>query len=82
MQNIWYCTKFVTHAPLTFLKGVPPPAPATSMVETLEKESLASPGLLMRACDPLEPARISVLPEGAGSAVAGARVAMGRPGEI
>ena len=48
----------------------------------VQKQSVKPPGLPLRTCDPLQPARISVLPEGAGSAVAGARVAMGRPGEI
>ena len=48
----------------------------------MEKQSPASPGLPRRTCDPLQPARISVLPEGAGGAVAAARVAIERSGEI
>ena len=48
----------------------------------VQKVLVAPPGLPLRACDPLQPARTSVLPEGAGVAVPGARVAMGRPGEI
>ncbi len=48
----------------------------------VQKVLLGSPGLPLRACNPLQPARISVLPGEAGSAVAGAKVAMERPGEI
>ena len=48
----------------------------------VQKAIVGPPGLPRRTCDPLQPARISVLPEGAGGAVAAARVAMERPGEI
>ena len=47
-----------------------------------EKGSVASPGLPPGVCDPLQPARVSALAEGAGGPVATARVTSGRPGEI
>ena len=47
-----------------------------------EKGGAGSPGLPLGVCDPLQPARVWAFAEGAGGAVIGARVAMGRPGEI
>ena len=47
-----------------------------------EKCSVGPPGLPPGVCDPLQPARVWALAEGAGGPVATARVTSGRPGEI
>ena len=48
----------------------------------VQKVGVPSPAVSRGACNPLQPARTSALPEGAGGAVPGARVTIGRATEI
>ena len=48
----------------------------------VQKEPVGPPAVSRGACNPLQPARTSALPEGAGGAVAGAGVTIGRATEI